>query len=157
MVTTVDLARLIASNRVALKFWGMVILLALRDRASEVRYEPSRGDRSLTYRVDGMDRDMVPPPLHMVQELLEALLEVSRPRGVRAFVVRTLRRFVRWVEGPLGSYTWFVARFEGEVASVTVDGYVPQDLGAVVLRLNLSNTNPEPAEAALRDSSGEKS
>jgi type II secretory ATPase GspE/PulE/Tfp pilus assembly ATPase PilB-like protein len=43
----------------------LVLLLALRDRATDVNFEPFSDRYRLTYVVDGVAYDMVPPPLHL--------------------------------------------------------------------------------------------
>jgi type II secretory ATPase GspE/PulE/Tfp pilus assembly ATPase PilB-like protein len=44
------------------KLVHMVLLLALKDRASDVRFDPQPESIRLTYCVDGIVYDMVPPP-----------------------------------------------------------------------------------------------
>lgn len=44
------------------KLWGMVLLMAVRDRATSVQYHPWRGAGALSYVVDNVRYEMVPPP-----------------------------------------------------------------------------------------------
>ena len=50
-----------------------VLLLALKDRATEVRFEPRRGHFTLSYRVDGVLYEMVPPPADLGPRITNTL------------------------------------------------------------------------------------
>lgn len=60
----------------AQKLWSMVFLLAVKDMATVIRYEPHRGQRSLAYQVDGVYHTMVPPPKQVANELIDELLRL---------------------------------------------------------------------------------
>jgi hypothetical protein len=53
--------------------WSMVLLLAVKDMATVVRYEPFRGRRSLVYRVNGLYQDLMSPPRDMAEDLISAI------------------------------------------------------------------------------------
>jgi len=55
------------------KFIAMVILLAIKDRLTEVRFEPGRDECRLYYRCDGEFYDMVPPPRFMYKQISATL------------------------------------------------------------------------------------
>src|SRR5262245_20264551 len=55
----------------------MVLLLALKDRATEVRFEPLSDRYQLSYRVGGTLFDMVPPPLSVAQKIVNVLKVIS--------------------------------------------------------------------------------
>lgn len=48
-----------------LKLIAMVILLGVKDRSTEIRFEPGPEGFRLRYRCDGDMYEMVPPPLHL--------------------------------------------------------------------------------------------
>ena len=43
----------------------MILILALKDRASDVYFEPQESEYRLSYRVAGVLYEMVPPPQHL--------------------------------------------------------------------------------------------
>ena len=47
------------------KLLNMVLLLAIRDKASDVHFEPFEDEFKMRYRVDGVMYEMVPPPRHL--------------------------------------------------------------------------------------------
>jgi hypothetical protein len=54
------------------KFWGIVLLLAVRDRAASVQYHPWRGPGALSYVVDDIRYEMVPPEPEDTAEIVAA-------------------------------------------------------------------------------------
>ncbi len=47
------------------KLLNMVLLLAVRDKASDIHFEPFEDEFKMRYRVDGVLYEMVPPPRHL--------------------------------------------------------------------------------------------
>src|SRR5437588_7601078 len=47
----------------------MVFLLAIRDRASDIHFEPFEDEYKMRYRADGILHEMVPPPRHLAQAI----------------------------------------------------------------------------------------
>ena len=47
------------------KLLNMVLLLAIRDKASDIHFEPFEDEFKMRYRVDGVMYEMVPPPRHL--------------------------------------------------------------------------------------------
>src|SRR5438128_5483388 len=47
------------------KLINMVFLLAIRDHASDVHFEPFEDEYKMRYRCDGILYEMVPPPRHL--------------------------------------------------------------------------------------------
>ena len=47
------------------KLLNMVMLLAIKDRASDIHFEPFEEEYKLRYRCDGVMYEMVPPPRHL--------------------------------------------------------------------------------------------
>lgn len=62
------------------KLWVMVLLLAVKDMATVVRFEPHRGKRSLIYRVNGLYQDLMSPPRELAGELIEHIEQVIDER-----------------------------------------------------------------------------
>ncbi len=56
---------------------GMVVLQALRDQATEVRFEPGEHQVRLTYRTAGVLHDLVPPPVHLQRPLARAFKAIA--------------------------------------------------------------------------------
>lgn len=47
------------------KLLNMVLLLAIRDKASDIHFEPFEDEFKMRYRVDGIMYELVPPPRHL--------------------------------------------------------------------------------------------
>jgi type IV pilus assembly protein PilB len=47
------------------KLLNMVLLLAIRDKASDIHFEPFEDEFKMRYRVDGVMYELVPPPRHL--------------------------------------------------------------------------------------------
>lgn len=56
-----------------LKLIDLVFLLAVKDRSTEVRFEPGREEFRIRYRCDGVLYEMVPPPLFLHKGVSGAL------------------------------------------------------------------------------------
>lgn len=55
------------------KLINMVMLLAIRDRASDIHFEPFEDDYKMRYRVDGVLYEMVPPPRHLAVAIADRI------------------------------------------------------------------------------------
>ena len=51
------------------KLINMVLLLAIRDKASDIHFEPFEEEYKMRYRVDGVLYELVPPPRHLASAL----------------------------------------------------------------------------------------
>jgi type IV pilus assembly protein PilB len=51
------------------KLLNMVMLLAIKDRASDIHFEPFEEEYKLRYRCDGVMYEMVPPPRHLAMAI----------------------------------------------------------------------------------------
>ncbi len=47
------------------KLLNMVLLLAIKDKASDIHFEPFEDEYKMRYRVDGILYELVPPPRHL--------------------------------------------------------------------------------------------
>ncbi len=59
-----DLKELADSNPVK-RLLNLVLLQAIRDKASDIHFEPFEDEFQMRYRIDGVLYDMVPPPKHI--------------------------------------------------------------------------------------------
>jgi hypothetical protein len=69
----------------ARKFWGLVLLLSVRDRATSVHFHSWRIDATLAYIVDNVWHEMVPPPTEYTGEIIgaaRALFTAPRRSGL---------------------------------------------------------------------------
>jgi type IV pilus assembly protein PilB len=54
-----------ASDNQVIKLLNLVLLQAIRDRASDIHFEPFEEEFKMRYRIDGILYEMVPPPKHL--------------------------------------------------------------------------------------------
>ncbi|MBR6435533.1 MAG: pilus assembly protein PilB, partial [Thermoguttaceae bacterium] len=67
MDETIDLtgAQAMAESAPVRKLLNMVLLMAIRDRASDIHFEPLENEFKIRVRADGALYEMVPPPKHL--------------------------------------------------------------------------------------------
>jgi type IV pilus assembly protein PilB len=63
-----ELKELAESNPVK-KLLNLVLLQAIRDKASDIHFEPFENEYKMRYRIDGILYEMVPPPKHIAVAL----------------------------------------------------------------------------------------
>jgi type IV pilus assembly protein PilB len=65
--TTIDLEAIeeMAEAAPVRKLLNMVLLLAIKDKASDIHFEPFEEEYKMRYRVDGVLYELVPPPRHL--------------------------------------------------------------------------------------------
>ena len=109
------------------KMLGMILLLAIKDRASEVHFEPAEAEAAggagptnrLLYMVDGELLDLVPPPDGIAAPLRRAVERAAGFRTAGRRAANLLRRLANRVDGqPAG---WESGRLRLRVASLTLD------------------------------------
>jgi type IV pilus assembly protein PilB len=54
-----------ASDNQIVKLLNLVLLQAIKDRASDIHFEPFENEFKMRYRIDGVLYEMVPPPKHL--------------------------------------------------------------------------------------------
>jgi type IV pilus assembly protein PilB len=59
------------------KLLNMVMLLAIKDRASDIHFEPFEDEYKLRYRCDGVMYEMVPPPRHLAAAIATRIKVMS--------------------------------------------------------------------------------
>jgi type IV pilus assembly protein PilB len=59
------------------KLLNMVLLLAIRDKASDIHFEPFEEEYKMRYRVDGVLYELVPPPRHLAPAISSRIKVMS--------------------------------------------------------------------------------
>ncbi len=59
------------------KLLNMVLLLAIRDKASDIHFEPFEEEYKMRYRVDGLLYELVPPPRHLAAAISSRIKVMS--------------------------------------------------------------------------------
>jgi type IV pilus assembly protein PilB len=54
-----------ADDNQVIKLLNLVLLQAIKDRASDIHFEPFENEFKMRYRIDGVLYEMVPPPKHL--------------------------------------------------------------------------------------------
>lgn len=60
--TEIDQLRILANDAPVVRFVNLLLMEAVRDRASDVHFEPGEHDVSIRIRIDGVLHDVTPPP-----------------------------------------------------------------------------------------------
>ena len=66
------------------KLLNMVLLLAIKDKASDIHFEPFEDEYKMRYRVDGVLYELVPPPRHLAPAISSPDQGHVEPRHRRA-------------------------------------------------------------------------
>src|SRR5262249_29961168 len=77
--TSIDLDDLIEMAEAApvRKLINMVLLLAIKDKASDIHFEPFEEEYKMRYRCDGVLYEMVPPPRHLAAAISSRIKVMS--------------------------------------------------------------------------------
>jgi type IV pilus assembly protein PilB len=77
--TSIDLDSLaeIADAAPVRKLINMVFLLAIKDKSSDIHFEPFEDEYKMRYRVDGVLYEMVPPPRHLAAAIASRIKVMS--------------------------------------------------------------------------------
>ncbi|QVL34949.1 Flp pilus assembly complex ATPase component TadA [Telmatocola sphagniphila] len=77
--TSIDLDEIdeIANTAPVRKLINMVLLMAIRDHASDVHFEPFEDEYKMRYRCDGVLYEMVPPPRHLAMAISSRIKVMS--------------------------------------------------------------------------------
>lgn len=77
--SSIDLESLMEMQEAApvRKLLNMVMLLAIKDRASDIHFEPFEEEYKLRYRCDGVMYEMVPPPRHLAMAISSRIKVMS--------------------------------------------------------------------------------
>jgi type IV pilus assembly protein PilB len=77
----------------------MVLLLAVKDKASEIRFQPTDVECKLRYQIGGTLHDMVPAPVHVAKKIIN----VIKVMADLDFASRD-RPKERWIHLKVGNY-----------------------------------------------------
>ncbi len=77
--TSIDLDDLqeMANSAPVRKLINMVMLMAIRDRASDIHFEPFEDEYKMRYKCDGVLLEMVPPPRHLAAAIASRIKVMS--------------------------------------------------------------------------------
>jgi type IV pilus assembly protein PilB len=75
--TSIDLAAGIEESAPVRKLINMVFLLGIKDRASDIHFEPFEDEYKMRYRADGTLYEMVPPPRHLANAISSRIKVMS--------------------------------------------------------------------------------
>ncbi len=82
-----DLSKLAsaASDNKIVRLINLVLLQAIKDKASDIHFEPFEEEFKMRYRIDGVLYEMVPPPMHLAMPIVSrikimASLDISERR-----------------------------------------------------------------------------
>ena len=74
-----------ASDNKIVRLINLVLLQAIKDKASDIHFEPFEDEFKMRYRIDGILYEMVPPPMHLAMPIVSrvkimANLDISERR-----------------------------------------------------------------------------
>jgi type IV pilus assembly protein PilB len=77
--TSIDLDDIqeMANSAPVRKLINMVLLMAIRDKASDIHFEPFEDEYKMRYRCDGVLYEMVPPPRHLATAIASRIKVMS--------------------------------------------------------------------------------
>ena len=77
--TSIDLDDLheMANSAPVRKLINMVMLMAIRDKASDIHFEPFEDEYKMRYKCDGVLLEMVPPPRHLANAIASRIKVMS--------------------------------------------------------------------------------
>ncbi len=75
--TSIDLEEGISDSAPVRKLINMVFLLGIKDRASDIHFEPFEDEYKMRYRADGVLYEMVPPPRHLANAIATRIKVMS--------------------------------------------------------------------------------
>ncbi len=67
-----ELVQMAEDNRVK-RLLNLVLLQAIKDKASDVHFEPFEDEFKMRYRIDGVLYEMIPPPLHLATAIVSRI------------------------------------------------------------------------------------
>jgi len=137
----------------------LILLLAIKDRASEVRFEPSNSEGEgrvlkLSYLVDGELHELVPPPAHLTDEIPHEFKTIAGFYTIRRRFADFLRNLARKLDGE--SIDWAQSYFKMQVGEDGIDVVTSVHASEIGDRIFLgipdgSESFRERAQAAIRE------
>ncbi|MBM4112527.1 MAG: pilus assembly protein PilB [Phycisphaerae bacterium] len=77
---SIDLATLqeAADDNKVVRLLNLVLLQAIRDKASDIHFEPFENEFKMRYRIDGVLYEMVPPPKHLAMPIVSRIKVMAK-------------------------------------------------------------------------------
>ncbi|MFO0894613.1 MAG: ATPase, T2SS/T4P/T4SS family [Phycisphaerales bacterium] len=77
---SIDLATLqeAADDNKVVRLLNLVLLQAIRDKASDIHFEPFETEFKMRYRIDGVLYEMVPPPKHLAMPIVSRIKVMAK-------------------------------------------------------------------------------
>jgi len=77
---SIDLASLeaAADDNKVIQLLNLVLLQAIRDKASDIHFEPFEDEFKMRYRIDGVLYEMIPPPKHLALPIVSRVKVMSK-------------------------------------------------------------------------------
>lgn len=77
---SIDLATLqeAADDNKVVRLLNLVLLQAIRDKASDIHFEPFESEFKMRYRIDGVLYEMVPPPKHLALPIVSRIKVMAK-------------------------------------------------------------------------------
>jgi type IV pilus assembly protein PilB len=75
--TDMDQLRVLANDAPVVRFVNLLLMQAVRDRASDIHFEPGEQSCSVRIRVDGLLREVTPPPRNLYQAVVTRIKILS--------------------------------------------------------------------------------
>ncbi|NUM36201.1 MAG: Flp pilus assembly complex ATPase component TadA [Candidatus Brocadiae bacterium] len=72
-----DDASRMAESPPVIKLLNLILMQAIKDKGSDIHFEPFERDFKIRYRVDGVLYEMMPPPLHLAMALISRIKVMS--------------------------------------------------------------------------------
>ena len=66
-----------AESTPVIKLLNLILMQAIKDKGSDIHFEPFEGDFKIRYRVDGVLYEMMPPPPHLALALISRIKVMS--------------------------------------------------------------------------------
>jgi type IV pilus assembly protein PilB len=72
---SIDLEQLVqaADDNKVIRLLNLVLLQAIKDKASDIHFEPFEDEFKMRYRIDGVLYEMIPPPLHLALPIVSRI------------------------------------------------------------------------------------
>ena len=144
-MNTIELVTLYERGSAGEKFWALVLLLAIKERASHAWYDPAQGDSRLGLVIDGVKEEMVSP--EQLQSIIpRAMLGLFHQKSLWGYVDSFFRGRAAKVAPTENS---FVAKIGG--AEVRVWANCDLVKSSVDLRLSPQTNAAVAADSVLKN------
>ena len=120
------------------KLVNMVMLLAIKDKASDIHFEPFEDEYKMRYRVDGVLYELVPPPRHLATEIADRFKVMAKLDTAERRLPQYGRIDLYVVGNPIPMRVRVLPTMFGESVAIRV-------LDRTIVGLNLNRVGMDPA------------